>query len=173
MIVPARPAATIRPPANQRRSAALRAVPTGEWTSSCHAPRSGYRDSWRAQRAAAVRDPPGRSGDGHDSTVASGKSALLARLWSLGYEHYDAPLRRLRPSLDVALAWADGRARSRTTLVVSPPLRPFSRRLVYRSVYECAVPACTWQGMARVRCGQTPARQARSSAWTSVRVGGP
>ena len=28
----------------------------------------------------------------------------------LGYEHYDAHLRRLRPSLDVALAWADEQA---------------------------------------------------------------
>src|SRR5215510_3304362 len=32
-------------------------------------------------------------------------------IWlSLGYEHYDAHLRRLGPSLDVELAWTDGQA---------------------------------------------------------------
>jgi hypothetical protein len=63
----------------------------------------------------------------------------LAVLQSLGNEHYDTHLLCLRPSLDVALAWADGQAESRTRPAVYPPFGPVSRRLVYRSVYEdCA-----------------------------------
>ena len=38
---------------------------------------------------------------------------------SLGFEHYDAHLRRLRLSLDVALAWADGRRQSHQARGVS------------------------------------------------------
>src|SRR5262249_7819065 len=58
-----------------------------------------------------------------------------ARL-SLGYEHYDAHLCRLGPSLDVELAWTDGQATSNQARGASAvPL--CLARPVYRSVYEC------------------------------------
>jgi hypothetical protein len=49
-------------------------------------------------------------------------------LLPLGYEHYDAHLRRLSPSLDVALVWADEQAE------VAPGSRCLRRSALSRAV---------------------------------------
>jgi hypothetical protein len=45
-----------------------------------------------------------------DWMSAFSRHVSIMHLLSLGYEHYDVHLRRLRPSLDVGLAWPDGQA---------------------------------------------------------------
>jgi hypothetical protein len=54
---------------------------------------------------------------------------------SLGYEHYDAYLRRLGPSLHVELVWTDGQAKShgaRGVSAVPPCLEPSRLQICLR-----------------------------------------
>jgi hypothetical protein len=63
-----------------------------------------------------------------DWMSAFSRHVSIMHLLSLGYEHYDVHLRRLRPSLDVALAWADGQA------AVAPGSRCLRRSTLSRVV---------------------------------------
>jgi hypothetical protein len=90
---------------------------------------------------------------------------------SLGYEHYDAHLRRLESSLDVGLAWTEGQAEVAPRPAVSPPTRPVSCRPVYRSVYECgAQPAVLHLTIAVHNVRRPTIWQAARGPWSAAWV---